>query len=135
MHSDEDARRTKHDVDTTSSVRAVQNAALERALLSPTGDTDYVAFAGALERTRTTGHLSLAGVTILACLVSVQLDRGDGLSLDFATEDRGEDDHLVDGAIVALKRFDLSTPEAAALANRSVDDFEAELERRGWFDE
>ncbi|SFK89388.1 hypothetical protein SAMN04487950_1700 [Halogranum rubrum] len=131
MDSDEGTRRTKHDADTTSSVRAVQNAALERALLSPTGDADYVAFAGALERTRTTGHLSLAGVAILACLVSLQLDCEERPSLDFATERPRDETHLVDGAIVALNRFDLTTAEAAALANRSVEDFEAELERRG----
>jgi hypothetical protein len=129
MRPDEDARRAEH-ADTVSSVRAIQNAALERALLSPTGDADYVAFAGALERTRTTGHLSLTGVTILACLVSVQLDRGERPSIDLVNRRWGDDDHLVDGAIVALDRFDLSTEEAAALANRSVDDFETELERR-----
>lgn len=127
---DETGQDLQRIVDTNTSVRAMQNAALEHALLSPTGDSDYVAFAGALERTRNEGQLSLSGVMLLACLVSLHLSHREGHLFDIGLGDRTDDDPLVVGALVALERFDLSTADAAALANRSVDDFEAEIERR-----
>lgn len=117
-----------------SPVRAIQAAALERALLSPTGDSDYVAFVGALERTRTSAdrELSLSGAAMLSCLLSLHLggDRVYGRD-QLATADL-DDAHepLVVGALVAFDRFDVSLSTAASLANRSVDDFQTEVERR-----
>jgi hypothetical protein len=108
----------------------MQNAALEHALLSPTGDSEYVAFAGALEQARTERQPSISGVTMLACLVSLQLDRRSARPHDCFAEIQTTSDLLVEGALVALDRFDLSPTDAASLANRSVDDFETELERR-----
>ena len=131
MHpGDEPGQNLQRIIDTNTSVRAMQNAALEHALLSPTGDSDYVAFAGALERTRNEGQLSLSGVMLLACLVSLHLGHHEEYRFGAGVGDRTDDDPLVVGALVALERFDLSTADAATLANRSVDDFETEIERR-----
>ncbi|SDM34793.1 hypothetical protein SAMN04487949_1359 [Halogranum gelatinilyticum] len=117
-----------------SPIRAIQDAALERALLSPTGNSDYVAFVGALERTHRRGdrELSLSGAAMLSCLLSLHLD-GDGSNGRdrLATADPTDrNEPLVAGALVAFDRFDISLSTAASLANRSVDDFETELERR-----
>ncbi|SEP26160.1 hypothetical protein SAMN04487948_12842 [Halogranum amylolyticum] len=128
--SDGSRRDDESTVDADSSVRAMQDAALERALLSSTDRSDYVAFAGALERARLDGDLSLSGVTVLACLVGLRLGQRETTLLDFASGDRPTDDLLVEGAVVASERFELSSMEAASLANRSVEDFETELERR-----
>lgn len=125
---DEFRRGERDTVDADSSIRAVQRAALEHALLSPTGDEEYVAFAGALERVRTEGQLSLSGVTVLTCLVSLHLGRRESGTLDFS--DQRDGDPLFEGALVALERFDLSIADAASLANRAVDDFETELQQR-----
>lgn len=131
MHPGDELLQDGQDtIDATSSVWAMQNAALEHALLSPTGDREYVAFAGALEQVRAERQLSLSSVTMLACLVSLQLDRGSTRPRDFFTGVRTTSDLLVEGALVALDRFDLSPADAASLANRSIDDFETELEQR-----
>lgn len=117
-----------------SPVRAMQDAALERALLSPTGDSDYVAFVGALERTRTSAdrELSLSSAAMLSCLLSLYLDGDPAYGRDrlVTADPDGGHEPLVVGALVAFDRFDISLSTAASLANRSVDDFETELERR-----
>jgi hypothetical protein len=127
---DETRQDLQRIVDANTSIRAMQDAALEHALLSATGDSDYVAFAGALERARGERQLSLSGVMLLACLVSLHLCHREDRLFDVAAGDRTGDDPLVAGAHVAMERFDLSTADAAALANRSVDDFETEIERQ-----
>lgn len=150
MKSDGDRVATGlDDVDAEATLRAMQNAALERALTSPVDADDYVAFAGALERSRqsVSSSTSLPGSALLACLVGFRLTTGDGdASLTSPSTVRADPDDApnatldaastsrqalrLTGAMLALSRFDISTSRAAALANRSVGDFETELARR-----
>lgn len=118
-----------------SPIRAIQDAALERALLSRTQGTAHVRLAGALEQTRTNGEheLSLGSAAMLTCLVSLHLTDDPSLPSRIEPPVAGHYSQrgpLLVGALVAFDRFDISVETAASLANRSVDDFEAELERR-----
>ena len=109
------------DGDGESPIRAIQDAALERALLSRTESTAHVRLAGALEQTRTRDERELS--------LTDDPTRRPRTKPPVAGH-RAAATPLLVGALVAFDRFDISVETAASLANRSVDDFETELERR-----
>lgn len=141
--------------DTDRSLRAVQNAALERALAESPPPSEYVALAGALEAARSTDEdgddsrgprsgvspsvgavaesvpagdaLDLAA--ILCCLLAVRgLDADRDRRPSFAPSAADQSPQLT-GAILAHERFDLPLERAAGLAGRRPDDFASELAR------
>lgn len=129
--------------DAAAAVDAMQDAALERAVVDGIDATAHLAFAGALEGARPvpTGADPLLLGSLLAVAIETRYGAGvriDGLrgseSLPSGTpstpvEPDGQRRPAVEGALLAYDRFDLSTETAAALADTSVADFEAE--RRG----
>ena len=140
--------------DADRSLRAVQNAALERALSKSPPPSEYVALAGALEAARSTaedgddsrgtrsgvspsvgpvtesepaGALDLAA--ILCCLLAVRgLDADRDRRPNFAPSAADQSPQLT-GAILAHERFDLPLDRSAELAGRRPDDFASELAR------
>ncbi len=137
---------------------AVQNAALERALVGSSSTAQYVAFAGALEVARderadqdetsidgkseanendpwneseTTTHV---GVTsLLACLVASRVFESgtDARRVPSPTAfDATDRQPLLEGALLAYERFELSIERAATLAERRPMDLKTELRRR-----
>lgn len=149
---------------------AIQNAALERALLAETDSSAYVLLAGALERARRDGPTSgdppradlweddaetafpsvsdgdvdldrVAGSLLTATMtatLAVRHGLGSGtpprppapsVAGDAADGDRRRR-LLLEGAMLARKRFDASTAEAAALAEVGVAAFERHVAGR-----
>jgi hypothetical protein len=159
-----------HDIDPTVATDAdplvaIQNAALERALLAETDSSEYVLLAGALERARfdesaadptPSSVLSgddagseiepdrIAGSLLTATLtatLAVRHGLGGGTpprppspTVAGSPADTGDGDRrerlLLEGALLAVERFDATTAEAAALAEVGVPAFERQLARR-----
>ncbi|MFC5365864.1 hypothetical protein [Salinirubrum litoreum] len=146
---------------------AIQNAALERALLAETDSSEYVLLAGALERARpddaeaestvssvlsgddTDAEIDadrIAGSLLTATLTAtfaVRHGLGAGgparlPSPSVVAESAGagsvDGDRrrrlLLEGALLAVERFDATTAEAADLAEVGVSAFERQVERR-----
>jgi hypothetical protein len=127
----------------SQAVDAMQEAALERAVVDGSGAKAHLAFAGALEGTRPVpaGADPLLLGSVLAVAIESRygteievesVRTGVPLDADPVRSPFGPDGRrrpVVEGALLAHDRYDLSAESAAALADLTVEDFEAERRR------
>ncbi|MFC4359121.1 hypothetical protein ACFO0N_14325 [Halobium salinum] len=125
--------------DATAGVDAMQDAALERAIVGDVDAAAHLAFAGALEAARPVpdgGDPLLLG-SLLA--VAIETRHGGAIRVDglhespplslSSFEPDGRRRPVVEGALLALERFDVSVETVASLATLSVAELETERRR------
>jgi hypothetical protein len=145
MTGDSDLRGIGHDP--AGAVDVMQEAALERAVVDDSDAKAHLAFAGALEEARPVpaGADPLLLGSVLAVAIEseygAEIEVGaetepvrparpaDGGSLRSPLEPDGRRRPVVEGALLAHDRYDLSTETAAALADLTVEAFRAERRR------
>jgi hypothetical protein len=131
-------------------LRAVQSAAVDRALTSETDAREYLALAGALEAPVSSEDVpgdeprprglpddasALLGAALASVASTVALSGDDAGRADvpwvpqaLVADGIDTDAFVLEGAVVACRRFDLPTERAAALASLPAAELRTELE-------